>query len=247
MITHPPLGASLEAGAILPHPMDGFIYNGVMNEYAFLFAIAGVLLVGAMSPGPSFLIVAQSSLSKSRMHGIATSFGTALGVAIFAVLASIGVTTLIEQVPNAFLIFKTVGGIYLLYLALLLWLGAKHPLLAEGDTAVGQEESQGSDKRGGLLGSFSIGLVTQISNPKTALVIAGIFAAFVPADPPQFTMQLVAVIAFVIDFCWYALVAVMLSGQRSKSVYISAKTGFDRTASIFLGLVGTRLLLSDVA
>lgn len=206
-----------------------------MNEYSFLIAIAGVLFAGAMSPGPSFMVVAQNSLAKSRSHGIATSVGTALGVAIFAVLASFGVTTLIEHVPSAYIVFKVLGGAYLFYLAIKIWRGAREPLLTQ------QTEDIASNS---LFRSFLMGLVTQTSNPKTALVIAGIFAAFVPASPPPNTTLWVALIAFVIDFSWYAAVAITLSTDRSRGVYKRAKTSFDRVAAIFLGAVGVRLLLS---
>jgi len=200
-----------------------------------LAVIAGILFVGAMSPGPSFLVVAQNSLSKSRAHGIVTALGTGLGVALFAVLASFGITTLIEKVPSAYLVFKLLGGAYLLFLAYKIWRGAKQPL-----DAISHQRAH----NGTLSQSFALGLLTQISNPKTALVIAGIFAAFVPAEPPNHTAVFVSLIAFVIDFSWYALVAIVLSTGRTKHVYQRAKTGFDRTASIFLGVVGVKLLLS---
>jgi len=208
-----------------------------VHEYTFLWAIAGVLFIGAMSPGPSFLVVAQHSLSKSRAHGVATAVGTALGVSIFAVLASFGVTSLLENVPSAYLVFKVLGGTYLLYLAYRIWGGARHPLLVSG---------QVDQQQGGLFNAFIRGLITQTSNPKTALVIAGIFAAFVPVKPPANTALLVAVIAFVIDFSWYALVAVSLSTSKTRDVYQRAKAGFDRAASVFLGLVGVKLLISEI-
>ena len=206
-----------------------------MNEYTFLVAIAGVLFVGAMSPGPSFLVVAKNSLSQSRAHGLATAVGTGLGVAVFAILASLGVTTLLQQVPSAFIAFKVLGGLYLLYIASKIWRGAKQPLLAdqvEGEADVSIWEA------------FMHGLITQTSNPKTALVIAGIFAAFVPVSPPPNTIWLVACIAFGIDFSWYAAVALTLSTEKSRAVYQNAKTGFDRVTAVFLGAIGVKLLVS---
>jgi len=208
-----------------------------MNEYTFLIGIAGVLAVGAMSPGPSFMVVAKNALGQSRAHGVATALGTGLGVALFAVLASFGVTTLIQTVPSAFLVFKLIGGAYLLYLAWRIFSGAKDPLDASSDVAT---------QSSGLWAAFRQGLITQTSNPKTALVIAGIFAAFVPSDPPDNTTWLVAIIAFVIDFGWYAIVAVSLSTQSSRRVYQKAKVWFDRTAALFLGAVGVKLLMSDI-
>ena len=206
-----------------------------MGEYSFIAVIAGVLLIGAMSPGPSFIVVAQNSLNKSRAHGIVTALGTGLGVSIFAVLASFGVTTLLDSLPSAFLIFKLLGGAYLLFLACRIWANSRAKL-AELDI---QDEATNS-----LLKSFFSGLITQISNPKTALVIAGIFAAFVPATPPPNTTVLVAIIAFIIDFSWYAIVALSLSANKSRQMYLRVKTGFDRTAAVFLGAVGIRLLFT---
>lgn len=206
-----------------------------MGEYSFIAVIAGVLLVGAMSPGPSFLVVAQNALSKSRAHGVATALGTGLGVSFFAVLASFGVTTLLETMPNAFFLFKLAGGAYLLFLAWKIWLGSSEKL------AVLDVENDRADN---LINSFLSGLLTQTSNPKTALVIAGIFAAFVPSSPPANTTLLVAIIAFIIDFCWYAIVAVSLSANKSRQIYQRIKIGFDRTAAVFLGAVGLRLLFT---
>lgn len=209
-----------------------------MIEYSFLIAIAGVLIIGAMSPGPSFFIVAKNSLSKSRAHGVATALGTGLGVAIFAVLASFGVTVLLQSVPSAYFVFKIVGGAYLIYLAYKIWCGANDALEISSS-----DHKQLKKQKGSLAKAFVIGLVTQTSNPKTALVIAGIFAAFVPSEPPANTTLLVAVIAFVIDFSWYAIVAISLSTNRTRNVYQRAKKGFDRMASIFLGVVGLKLLV----
>ena len=46
-----------------------------MQSYMSLIAIAGALMAGAISPGPSFLFVARNSIALSRNHGLATAFG----------------------------------------------------------------------------------------------------------------------------------------------------------------------------
>lgn len=209
----------------------------MFSEYGFLMAIAGILAVGAISPGPSFFVVAKNALNQSRWHGVACAVGTGLGVAIFAVLASFGVTSLINNVPSAYLVFKILGGAYLLFLAYKIWAGSSEELTQSVD---------GSTQQVGYLKAFMMGLVTQLSNPKTALVIAGIFAAFVPKSPPENTWLLVAMIAFFIDFGWYAFVAIGLSSESSRKVYFKAKTYVDRTVAIFLGLVFIRLMFSKL-
>lgn len=189
--------------------------------------------MGAMSPGPSFMVVAQNAIARSRFHGILTALGTATGVALFAILAGFGVIALLQVSPKVFLLFKVLGGLYLIYLAKQIWLAAKQPL-----EAISQ-----SRRNRTLLDAFLSGVLTQCSNPKTVLVIAGIFAAFIPSDPPPFTMLLVAGIVFIIDFSWYAIVALVLSNERSKLIYGQAKGVFDRIAAGFLGMVGLRLIV----
>ena len=205
-----------------------------MNEYGFLLGIATVLFLGAMSPGPSFLVVAQNSLNKSRAHGIATAIGTGFGVSIFAVLAGFGVTALFKSMPIAFLIFKVLGGAYLIYLAYKIWSSATQPLMSDGVL---------KDNKDSLLQAFYQGLIAQTSNPKTALVIAGIFAAFMPVQPPPFTLALIALIAFIIDFSWYAFVALSLSVATLKKGYARAKVWLDRVVACLLALIGLRLII----
>lgn len=206
-----------------------------MNEYSFLFVIATALLGGAMSPGPSFLVVAQNSLSKSRLHGVATSIGTGLGAGFYALLAGLGVTALLEQQPMAYFFFRLAGGLYILYLAYIIWRGAIQPL---GSST----ENSASGTR--LINSLVKGFAVQISNPKTVFIIASIFSAAMPTQPPANTALFVTVIAFVIDFTWYALVALSLSKESSKRFYQKAKIYFDRFASILLTLLSLKLFWS---
>jgi len=185
-----------------------------------------------MSPGPSFLIVAQNSLAKSRAHGLATSVGTGLGAGIFALLAALGVTALLEQTPTAYFVFRVVGGIYLLWLAFKIWQGSKQAL---------ETNSDASQADGSLFGSLLKGFIVQTSNPKTIFIIASIFSAVMPTEPPVNTALYVTLIAFVVDFAWYAIVAVSLSLQNSRDFYRRTKVYFDRFAAFLLLGLGLKL------
>ena len=59
-----------------------------------LMAIAAVLIMGVISPGPSFIFVARNAVARSRLHGLVTALGTgagaAAGAAIFPILALLG-------------------------------------------------------------------------------------------------------------------------------------------------------------
>jgi threonine/homoserine/homoserine lactone efflux protein len=92
--------------------------------------------------------------------------------------------------------------------------------------------------------SFVLGLSTQLSNPKTALTYASVFAAFLPAAPsPGFGFAVVACV-LVLEAGWYTVVAVALSASRSRGAYLHCKTGLDRAAGGVMVALGLRLAWS---
>ena len=50
-----------------------------MNQLLPLLGIAGALAVGVVSPGPSFVMVARTAVSLSRIEGVAAAFGMGVG------------------------------------------------------------------------------------------------------------------------------------------------------------------------
>jgi len=205
-----------------------------MNEYLFLIPIALATLVGAISPGSSFLVVAQISMQKSRAHGFAASLGTGTGAVIFTLLASYGLFVVIEKVPWVYLILKFMGGMYLCYLAYKIWKSAKEPI-AESNTL---------DMKLSLYKSYYLGLFTQLTNPKTAIVIGGIIMAFLPSQVPDYSLLLLSMMAFIIDAGWYAVVAMALTTKKAQRYYVRFKKVINRTASGVMGFMGAKLILN---
>lgn len=61
-----------------------------MSVITPLFAITATIALGAMSPGPSFVYVAQNAVARSRAHGLVTALGTGVGAAAFSLMALLG-------------------------------------------------------------------------------------------------------------------------------------------------------------
>ena len=202
-----------------------------MYEYLFIIPILITLLVGSMSPGPSFFIVAQAAMSKSRTDAIAISIGMGLGAAVFALLASFGLYVVLENIPSLYVFLKIVGGLYLCYLSYKIWYSSK---------ADNTEELEKSDTHG-IYKSFLLGFITQMSNPKTAIVLGGIFAAFLPAEVPAYSYIILCVLTFIVDAGWYILVSVALSTQKAQNTYMKYKRRINLLASGFIGLMGLKL------
>lgn len=208
-----------------------------MPDIAVLLAIAGALAIGAMSPGPSFVLVSRVAVTASRPNGLAAALGMGVGGATFGVLALAGLSALLQQVEWLHLALKILGGGYLVYLGIRIWRSAATPLVVD---ATGPGQSRSTTR------SFWIGLATQLSNPKTAIYYASIFAALLPAKPAEWLLFALPPTIFVIEAGWYAIVALAFSASGPRSAYLRFKAWVDRAAGAVLGVLGARLLLDGI-
>jgi threonine/homoserine/homoserine lactone efflux protein len=209
-----------------------------MTAFGTLLGIAVAIAIGAMSPGPSFVLVSRISVANTRLHGLAAAIGMGLGGALFAVLALAGLIALLERVEWLYLVLKVAGGLYLVYLGVMIWRGAAAPI------SVGSADGRSMLS---LPRSLALGFVTQISNPKTAVVYASIFAALMPQNPPLMVVLALPPVIFLIEAGWYAVVAIAFSVPRSQRAYLSAKLWVDRLAGAVIGALGLRLIDESLA
>ena len=209
-----------------------------MATFSILLGIMIAIGVGAMSPGPSFVLVSRISVGHSRLHGLAAAVGMGLGGAFFAVLALAGLVALLEQVEWLYLVLKCAGGLYLVYLGIAIWRGAREPI------STGTPEGRTSLT---VPGALALGVFTQVSNPKTAGVYASIFAALMPEDPPLALVLSLPPVIFLIEAGWYAVVAGAFSAPRSQQAYLCGKLWVDRLAGAVIGALGLRLIGESLA
>ncbi len=99
-----------------------------MGEYAFLLGIATVFMLGTISPGPSFILIAKTAVSKSRKEGFGVAIGLGLGAVVLFSFSHL--RALCDFRNRAFLVrrFKNSRGLYLVYLAYKMWKYANTPL-----------------------------------------------------------------------------------------------------------------------
>ena len=206
-----------------------------MQELVSLAGIIGALAVGVVSPGPSFVMVARVAISTSRARGLAASLGMGLGGITFALAALLGLQAILLAVPALYAGLKVLGGLYLCYLGYRIFSGAKEPLQIA--------EAEGNEKTSSY-GSLLLGLTTQLSNPKTAIVYASVFAAFLPsAFSVPFALALLCIV-FVVEAGWYSIVAVVLSSTGPRRAYLSYKVRVDRAAGLVMVGLGLKLITS---
>jgi threonine/homoserine/homoserine lactone efflux protein len=203
-----------------------------LESLIILGSITLALMLGAISPGPTFIYVAKNSIAISRKHGLFTALGTGTGAALFGLLAVMGLQAILLAVPSAYLALKICGGLYLLWLAFKIIKHAKEPM----------DSPQGGTEPMSYKQAYRLGLITQMSNPKIAIVLASIFTALLPKDIPTYFYVVLPMLCFFIDAGWYSLVAVALSAEGPRKVYLKSKAIFDRVAGGVMTLLGLKLI-----
>ncbi|RKG35225.1 LysE family translocator [Acinetobacter rongchengensis] len=203
-----------------------------MESLIVLGSIALALMLGAISPGPTFIYVAKNSIAISRQHGLFTALGTGTGAALFGLLAVMGLQAILLAVPSAYLVLKICGGLYLLWLAYKIIKHAKEPM----------QQMDGTTQVMSFAHAYRLGLITQLSNPKIAIILASVFTALLPKEIPTYYYFVLPVLCFFIDAGWYSLVAVALSAEGPRKVYLKSKKVFDRIAGGVMTVLGLKLI-----
>ena len=141
-----------------------------MVTSASLATMALIALGGVLSPGPNMMYLVSRSISQGRIAGMISLAGVALGFLFYMIASAIGLATLFKAVPIMYDIIRIAGAIYLGYLA---W----NMIKPKGKSVfVAQELKPHSP-----LNLFSMGFVTNLLNPKIALMYAALIPQFI--DP----------------------------------------------------------------
>lgn len=207
-----------------------------MDLHSPLLAIAVIWFFAAVSPGPNFFITVRTSLTQSRTAAIQTVSGIATGTAIWALAGDLGIQTMFTVAPWSYIALKVIGGLYLC------WMGAK---LLRYNRSKSQQQSMGGDQTLSSWRAYRLGLATNIANPKTAVFVAGIFAATLHASAPVGEGVMAVLIMAAISMIWYSLVAVVVAQTRASQLYQSMSHWVDRVAGVVFLLFGVDLVLSE--
>lgn len=128
-------------------------------------------LVLELTPGPNMAWLALLTATAGRRAGLAAALGIGLGLAAQAALAALGLAVLMTRWPGLSSGLHLAGVVYLLLLAVESWRDAGDP--AHHLPGGGEDGAAG----------FRRGLVSNLLNPKAALVFLAVLPGFLSPDP----------------------------------------------------------------
>lgn len=135
-----------------------------------LFPFAAIALGLVLTPGPNMIYLISRSLCQGRKAGYISLTGVALGFVFYMVCAALGITALIMAVPLAYEALRIAGACYLLYMAWQAISGGKSPF---------QLRDLPPDSARKL---FTMGLLTNLLNPKTAVIYLTLLPQFIQPE-----------------------------------------------------------------
>ncbi|MGV9799827.1 LysE family translocator [Mycobacterium sp. NPDC003449] len=199
-----------------------------------LVTIAGAIAIGAISPGPSFVMVAQTSLSTTPRNGRIAALGIGAGGLVFAVAATAGLGAVIAYAGPLFLALKIAGGAYLIYLGIRMWQASNHPQPAAGTPTTPSTRT------------FATALLTQLSNPKAIVVYGSVFASALPLHPARWLLVALPIAVTCVEAAWYLVVATVMSRPAPQLLYSRAATSLDRFAATVMGGLGAWFAIDGI-
>lgn len=200
-----------------------------------LLPYLAVIAVLTITPGPDMLLALRNGMTGGSEAAWATGLGCCVGIAVHAVLAVLGLSAILAASSEAFTVVKVAGAAYLVGLgiqAIVRSFRKRGPAL----DAHPPREAHGS--------AFRQGLVTNLLNPKMALLFLTLLPQFVADGEPRVaTTAILAAIFLANAVLWwraFSLVVGPLGRFLSRPRVVA---WFDRgTGALLVGL-GVRVAL----
>lgn len=143
---------------------------GAGGPAAAAIGMAVTALWMVLTPGPNMVYLVSRSISQGRVAGLISLSGTGVGFLIYMVMANLGLSAVFIAVPWLYIGLKAAGVAYLLWLA---WKALK-------PNGVGVFEVR-ELRRDSSAALFRMGLITNLLNPKAAIMYLALIPQFI--DP----------------------------------------------------------------
>ncbi|KMJ88812.1 lysine transporter LysE [Achromobacter xylosoxidans] len=152
-----------------------------MPDIANLLTFALVALGMVLTPGPNMIYLVSRSISQGPKAGLIPLSGVAVGFIFYVLCAAFGLTVLLMSVPYAYDALRFGGALYLLYLA---WQAVR----PGGRSPFQVRELPASSPRT----LFTMGLLTNLLNPKIAVLYVSLLPQFIQPDHGSVFTQSIA-------------------------------------------------------
>ncbi len=201
-----------------------------MGEILVLVSVFAIFIPALMLPGPDFVAVVRSSMTKGTAAGLLTTLGVSIGLGLYATLSLLGLSAILVEYQWLAWTVRVLGGCYLIYLGVRLFFAKPQPVDVTADA--------GKPRGNPLLFGF---LVT-LTNPKAVVLFTSVFATAVTETTPLWLMALMIALVVAASLIWYAIVSLFMSSSPVIRRFRDAQHWVERAAGVCFVAIGGRIL-----
>lgn len=195
-----------------------------------LAAIFAVFIPALLLPGPDFVAVVRSSMTRGTAGGLMTTLGVSLGLGLYAALSLLGLSAILVEFQWLTWLVRVLGGSYLIYLGLRLLIAPVEQI----------DVQQG---RGGVAGNpLLFGFLVTLTNPKAVVLFTSVFATAVTKSTPHWFLSLIIGLVMLSAIAWYSVVSMFMSSERVMRRFKNAQHWVERAAGVCFISIGGRIL-----
>ncbi|BBH71085.1 lysine transporter LysE [Actinoplanes sp. OR16] len=196
-----------------------------MVSISAVLAVSAVALGMVLTPGPNMMYLVSRSITQGRRAGLVSLGGVALGFLIYLTATNLGLSVLFVAVPELYLTIKLAGAAYLGWLA---WKALK-----PGGASVFQIKGMAYDDDRRL---FAMGLLTNLLNPKAAVMYLSLIPQFVHPDAGHVMVQgfLLGGVQLLVSM---AVNLLIILAAGSIAVFLSRRPAWLRAQRYLMGTV----------
>ncbi|WP_430383211.1 LysE family translocator [Streptomyces sp. P10-4] len=203
-----------------------------MVELSGILGVSVVALGMVLTPGPNMIYLVSRSITQGRRAGIISLGGVALGFMVYLLAANLGLSVVFLAVPELYVAVKLAGAAYLAYLA---WNALK-----PGGISVFDPQDVPHDSPRKL---FTTGLMTNLLNPKIAIMYLSLIPQFIDLDRGHVLLQGIILGSFQIVVSIAVNLAIVLAAGTI-AVFLSRRPSWLKVQRYAMGTVLGALAVS---
>tara|TARA_B100001013_G_scaffold66313_1_gene34640 strand:- start:104 stop:691 length:588 start_codon:yes stop_codon:yes gene_type:complete len=185
--------------------------------------------LGAVSPGPSLLLIVKNSISYGKTNGIITGIAHGLGIFIYALLTILGIAFLYTKYPILIKIISFSLVLYLIYISYKIF-------FTEEEIDLERDNKQKYNQ------NFTDGFMIAFLNPKITIFFGALFSQFVNDELTNLEKFQMAFVASFIDMIWYTFVSLIVGNSLIRKNFNNTKV-FNKISSIILIFISIYILV----
>ena len=199
-----------------------------------------VISLLTLTPGPDMALVLRNGIRGGVRTAWWTGLGCCAGIAVYAAASAVGLAAVLAASATAFTVIKFAGAAYLIYLGVT---ALVHSRKAAG-AADGQVAALG-DVPEAVLGrkqAFRQGLMSNLLNPKIALIFLTLIPQFISRGEEPFATTAVLAAAFLgMGIVWWRIFSLAVGVLGSIMARDRVRVAVERVTGLVLIALGVRV------